>query len=32
MVKDSTSIKKRRKNTAPTENEGEADIYTVNIF
>ncbi|KRT79206.1 hypothetical protein AMK59_8054, partial [Oryctes borbonicus] len=28
MVKDSTSIKKRRKNTAPTENEGEGDIYT----
>lgn len=29
MVKESTSIKKRRKNTAPTENEGETDIYTV---
>ncbi|KAK9719899.1 Fms-interacting protein/Thoc5 [Popillia japonica] len=28
MVKESTSIKKRRKNTAPTENEGETDIYT----
>lgn len=29
MVKDSTSIKKRRKNTAPTEGDGEIDIYTV---